>query len=44
LVFILHEPIVVRRKVHADTAAANTGGLGFRTVPTCRDSNHVQSS
>jgi hypothetical protein len=35
-VFIRHEPIVVSKNVHVDRAAANTGGFGFRTVPTCR--------
>jgi hypothetical protein len=33
-VFLLDEPTVVKRKAHADTAAANKGGFGFLTMPT----------
>jgi hypothetical protein len=36
--FILHEPIVVRRNAQADIAAANTGGLGLRIIPTYKNS------
>jgi hypothetical protein len=34
--FLLDEPTVVKRNAHADTAAANKGGFGFLTMPTCK--------
>jgi len=33
-VLLLDEPTVVKRKAHADTAAANKGGFGFLIMPT----------
>jgi hypothetical protein len=41
-VFLLDEPTVVKRNAHADTAAANKGGFGFLTMPTCKHTQNNQ--